>query len=228
MKVKHLIFLEDHSEPFQITPIVKKWLGLEGKLAVLTENRPYSKQNMALQKYASSLRQDAGISRQDFIEVVKGSKDYYQHCLERQIELVEFAAALNQEFAVVPLDIRSSKKAYSQFKVEDILFRELCKKYFDLSKKEIQFFEEHALGAWYTGKTISRLEKEGFSSFVYSVGYSHYASLARYLMDKSCHFVFLPKSKPVNSYYRMIAFFLPECSGDFCVHCGGDIRISNS
>ncbi len=222
-KANCLIFLEDHSIESSIGDLAEKYLNLEGKLAILTENRPYSKQNKALQAYASALKTGKTMSKATLYSLVRASKDYFKPGFNRQIELIDFAHDRNLEFLAVPIDGRFSKKVHEQFLEEDKLFSRLLKEHSVLDKRTADFFEEHALGAWYTQKKINQLKSEGFSSFVGSIGYSHYASLAFYLAPTNPKFILLPQENLVISYYRMLAFFLPEFREKFCLYCGKQV-----
>lgn len=216
-----IIFLENHRENTSLQPYLKE-LDLEGKVAILTENRPYSKQAKALQGYAKALQNNILIQKSDLLHIVENSQDYFQFCFERQIELIEHAMNTKTDFRIVPLDVRSSKKIYARFKEEDLVFPELLANAPKLEQKKIDFFEEHAFGAWYVRKKINELEKQGFNLFIYSVGYSHYASLAYYLKDKNLKIIPLESKYEDISYFKMLAFFLLENRGKYCLHCGNE------
>ncbi len=220
-EIRCIILLENHGEPVNLTSCLKE-LNLEGKLVIMTENRPYSKQTKALQRYARALQNNMPVQKLDLLHIVRNSQDYFKHCFGRQMELIEYAVNTKKGFRIVPLDVRSSKRKYAQFKEEDTLFKKILANSPKLEDKEVAFFEEHAFGAWYTLKRINELEKQGFNSFIYSVGYSHHASLARYLKDKNPEIILLNIKDKNRSYFRMLAFFLPENRGEYCLHCGNE------
>lgn len=217
-----LIFLEDHSLESTIHNLAAKYLNINGKLAILAENRPYSKQNKALQAYVNALKSGKTMPKAKLYSLVDGSEDYFKSCFDRQIELIDFAYNQHLEFSVVPIDWRSSQKMHRQF-LEDKIFKQLLKEHSKIDDNTLSFFEEHAFGAWYAQKKIDQLKNAGFSSFVGSVGYSHHASLACYLAPLNPKFILLPQEKLIPSYYRMLAFFLPQFRGKFCLYCGKDV-----
>lgn len=221
-KVNYLIFLEAHGEYLRLTHIVHDHLNLEGKLAILTETRPSSIETVALQEYADKRLKKEKVKKKDIIEKAKNMKGtFYKYAFQRNMDIIDFAVKEKVDFKIVPTDMRYSNKIYQKFKEEDTVFPKLLETCPKFDKYKIDFYEEQAFGAWYTLEKIKELEEQGFKSFVQSVGVEHHPPLEHYLFqtERNIKFSFLTNDFRIH-YWQLMAFFIPEYRGKYCLHCG--------